>query len=115
MSAIPITIVGIETRDDGTSGQVTIVGMANITGLTVGGGPILPTPPPGHPAHPIYIPGEPTHPIVIPPPPIDPPDESDTLPVSVVVKEPPPAGGWGWLAPYGWGYFPQGSGAGPKR
>jgi hypothetical protein len=39
MAAVPITIVGIETKDDGTSGQVTIVGMASLTGLGVGGGP----------------------------------------------------------------------------
>lgn len=42
MAAVPITLVGIETKDDGSSGQVTIVGMASITGLGVGGGPIKP-------------------------------------------------------------------------
>lgn len=80
MAAIPITIVGIETRDDGSSGNVTIVGMASITGLGVGGGPIIPPAgPPPHPEHPIAgwpgsgfpdKPGYPPtveHPIVLPP------------------------------------------------
>jgi len=107
---------------------VTFTGLASITGLSVGGGPIIP----GTPTHPIWgppgsnFPGgpgfppvaghpmpdppltiwgpndpRPTHPIVIPPPPGDvgtPPPEG--------VKPPPEGGGWGYSPQYGWGYFP---------
>jgi hypothetical protein len=67
MSAVPITIIGAETDANG-SRNVTIVGMANITGLEVGGGPMPGGPSGAHPAHPIYYPdAHPEHPIVIPP------------------------------------------------
>lgn len=94
MAAVPLTIVGIETREDGTSGSVTIVGMASITGLGVGGGPIMPPgkppgiwPGPGDPDYPGKPPSQPPsiwpnppegiaphpeHPIVIPVPPDSP-------------------------------------------
>lgn len=131
MSAVPVTIVGIETREDGTSGNVTIVGMASITGLGVGGGPIMP-PSGAHPEHPIvYPPGSlphPEHPIVLPPPvpgwpPIDigahpehpivlPPPPTDVGPGGG--KPPPPDGGWGYHPDYGWGYFPGPTQPGPK-
>ena len=79
MTAVPITIIGTLTGKDGSE-NVTLVGMASLTGLGVGGGPIEPKPPvgiwpgpgdpdfpgggkpptiwpsPGHPAHPIYLP-----------------------------------------------------------
>ena len=89
MAAVPITIVGTLTDNDGSK-NVTLAGLASHTGLEVGGGPIVPGgggegppsiwPSPGHPAHPIVIPPEiwpnppegqaphPEHPIVIPPP-----------------------------------------------
>jgi len=117
MAATPITIVGIETRDDGTSGNVTIVGMASITGLGVGGGPAVP---PGQPTHPIVIPPgpddpHPAHPIVIPEPPTEPPiDVPPGPPVDDMVKPPPAGGGWGFNPMYGWGYFPGAGGKGPK-
>jgi hypothetical protein len=64
MAAVPVTISGMYTNDDGTSGNVTIVGLASITGLGVGGGPVIPgAPPPNfpnvppHPAFPIAGPG----------------------------------------------------------
>jgi len=50
----------------------------------IGGGPIIPEPPPTQPP--------------------DPPDE---------IKPPPPEGGWGWHPDYGWGYFP-GQGGKPQ-
>jgi len=31
-----------------------------------------------------------------------------------VVKPPPPEGGWAWIPPYGWGYFPGPDEATPK-
>jgi hypothetical protein len=105
MAAVPVTIVGIQTDDSGESKNVTIIGMASITGLGVGGGPIFPPTPPPHPEHPIVIPD---------PPPIQPPDNPGP-PISIVVKPPPPNGGWAWFAPYGWGYFPPPGAAGPKR
>ena len=99
MAAIPITIVGTLTSSakDGGSEQVTLIGIASLTGLEVGGGPMPGGPPPeiwpspGHPAHPIapggpppglWPPGSgidmPTHPIELPPnlpPTLPPPDE----------------------------------------
>ena len=134
MAAVPVTIVGIETRDDGSSSNVTIVGLASLTGLAVGGGPMpggpppqiwgptdpRPTPPiagiPGLPGYepPLTIWGptdpRPTHPIVIPPPP---PDVDQPPPAGV--KPPPPDGGWGYSPDYGWGYFPGPTQASPKR
>lgn len=62
MAAVNVTLVGL-----GNGEPFTFVGMASLTGLGVGGGPILPPSSPGHPSHPIY-PGEhPEHPIVLPP------------------------------------------------
>lgn len=101
MAAVPITITGMEVRDDGTSGNVTIVGMASLTGLGVGGGPAPggqpptiwdPKPPyvdiggPGpQPGGPVGIWGpndpRPTQPIVIPPGPTAPPG-SVSLPIA---------------------------------
>lgn len=83
MAAVPVTIIGTLTDNESTK-NVTLAGLASLTGLEVGGGPIAPGggppsiwPSPGHPEHPIYIPpsiwgpgdGRPTPPIVIPPPP----------------------------------------------
>lgn len=90
MAAVPITISGVLCDKYGRTIQpVTIVGEATITGLGVGGGPIIPpsggSPPviwpgPGDPDYPIGLPpgiwpnppeGQapiPEHPIVIPPP-----------------------------------------------
>jgi hypothetical protein len=102
MAVVPVTIVGLETSDDGTSKNVTIVGMASLTGLSVGGGPILPPdkpplPPwwPGHPEHPIppvvgggpILPPDQLPPGVSPPDPPKPGDPVTPLP-------PPPGGGW---------------------
>lgn len=132
MAAVPITIVGIETRSDGTSDNVAIVGMASLTGLGVGGGPVIPPPgiwpgpgPLPHPEHPIVLPpvdpggppveiwprpGHPAHPIVLPPP----PGGTTPSPPGVSVKPPPADGGWAYVSNWGWGYFPMGTSAGPK-
>jgi hypothetical protein len=118
MAAVPVTITGMYTKDDGSSGNITIVGLASITGLGVGGGPIIPpTPPngqppnfpnvPPHPAFPIagpgpFPPGEgyppvvgggPIYPPNVPPSlqPPTPPNPGD--PTTIV---PPPAGSGGW-------------------
>lgn len=79
----------------------TLVGYAYITGLGIGGGPIIPD----SDAHP-------EHPIVLPPIDIGPPDQPPEDPT--VIKPPPPDGGWGWSPAYGWGYFPGSSQPGPK-
>jgi len=112
MAAVPITIVGILSHDDGTSENVSIVGVSSITGLTVGGGPIIPPVSPGVPTHPIWgppgfnPPGPGMPPGIwggpIPPMPDTPPDGG--------IKPPPPDGGWGYHPEYGWGYFPGGGG-----
>jgi hypothetical protein len=114
MATVPVTIVGIQTDDTGTTSNVTIVGMISITGLGLGGGPIIPpaVPPnypniPPHPAFPIagpgpFPPGEgyppvigggPIYPPDIPPgiTPPTPPNPGD--PTTIL---PPPAGSSGW-------------------
>jgi hypothetical protein len=139
-----VTIVGIETRSDGTSENVTIVGMASLTGLGVGGGPVKP---PlgiwgGKPPEYVDIGGpapqpKPEHPIVLPPPNGGPPPEIwpspghpshpivlppiDNLPPpggqpddDGFVKPPPADGGWAYHQEYGWGLYPKPGEAGPK-
>lgn len=119
MSAVPVTIVGMLADENG-SRSVTLVGLASLTGLGVGGGPIIPDKPPGVPTHPIVLPGDPSwgdphpeHPIVIPKPPTEPPLEPP-VDGGEITKPPPPDGGWGYSPDYGWGYFPGKGAAGPK-
>src|SRR5215471_6994836 len=112
MSAIPITIRGTLTTkapkggDPSESGQqqCLLVGLLHITGLTVGGGPIVPPDeiPPGEPVFPIWGPPGIDFPD-LPAPFPDPPADGG-------VKPPPPDGGWGYHPDYGWGYFPGGGG-----
>ena len=94
MATVPITIVGNEVAPDGTTTPISIVGMASITGLVIGGGPIVPptvVPPqpplipqfpiaggpdpgwPDKPGYPDYITGWP-----VPVPPVTPPDGGGT-------------------------------------
>lgn len=103
MAAVPITLVGVSTDDSGQARNVTFVGMASITGLGVGGGPMPPGRPPGtiwpdpgplpHPEHPIAPGGRPPgiwggpidpypgHPLPEPPRPGDKPPDPVTPPV----------------------------------
>lgn len=95
MTAVPLTVVGTLTGKDGSE-NVTLVGMATITGLEVGGGPG-----PGYPAHPIApggrppsvwpSPGHPAHPIVIPPTiwPDPPEGQGPTVEHPIVLPHPP--------------------------
>lgn len=126
------------------TGPVKIVGELVRSDVGIGGGPIIPPPgdkppgsPPGiwpgpgdpdfpgggyHPAHPIVLPpiipggppinigAHPEHPIVLPPPP-----DTTPPPPGMAVKPPPDSGGWAYVQPWGWGYFPTGSTTpGPK-
>lgn len=101
MAAVPITINGVLCDKYGrTIQQVVLVGDATITGVGVGGGPIVPPegggegppsiwPSPGHPAHPIAPGG--------PPPGIwGPNDPRPTPPIVLPPYEPggPPVGIW---------------------
>lgn len=122
MSAVPITFRGMMyPRDKSVKPYpFTALGTAEITGLGVGGGPIVPPDeigdipkPPGDweiwPNPPEGTAPHPEHPIVIPPdlPPVDPPAQ----PV-------PPHEGWNWSAvKSGWYYlYVPGEGeASPKR
>jgi hypothetical protein len=136
MAAVPVTLIGSVTYDNGTTQQVTFQGVAALTGLGVGGGPAQPplgiwggAPPyvdiggPGsqpHPSHPIAPggrppypsqgPGFPTHPIYLPPiVPGGPP--IDAHPEHPIVLPPPtegtgPEGGKPPPPGGGWGYHP---------
>lgn len=117
MAAVEVTISGIlYDKLNRTTQNVVLIGEATLTGLGVGGGPIIPPGQPpssgAHPEHPIYYPPVisgppgpwPTPPIYIPPCPDQPPPDPGTP------KPPPPEGGWGWHPEYGWGYFPGGGG-----
>lgn len=113
MAAVEVTISGLlYDKLNRTTQNVVLIGEAMLTGLGVGGGPIIPPgggqpPSPGVPTHPIMLPGmpgwgdpHPAHPISLPQPPTEPPSNPSEP------KPPPPGGGWGWHPEYGWGYFP---------
>lgn len=119
MSAVPITFHGMMYPKDKSVRPYafTALGTAEITGLEIGGGPIVPPgevpKPPGDweiwPNPPEGTAPHPEHPIVIPPtlPPTEPPN-----PV------PPPHEGWNWSAiKSGWYYLyvPGKDEAGPKE
>lgn len=64
MAAVPVTLIGAVTYDNGTVQNITFSGVAAIAGLGVGGGPIV-----GYPAHPIAPGGAPPHVDIEPPKP----------------------------------------------
>ena len=111
MSAVEVTITGmLYDRANRTTQSVVLIGEATLTGLGVGGGPVIPPEkPPGiwgptdpRPTPPIYSPQPPSIPTE------PPPDGGD--------KPPPESGGWGYVAEWSaWGYFPGTDHAGPKR
>ena len=127
MAEVPVTIVGIVAPMGKASGDqpypAVITGKASITGLGIGGGPIMPPPGGGgeHPAHPIYLPPVisgppgpwPTPPIYLPPDPGHPPPLLPTHPIVLPpIDIPPPDGGeeqdkWQvqayWTPENGWG------------
>ena len=98
MGTVPVTIDGVllpKMRSAGDKPQaVVLTGQLNITGLSVGGGPVQP-PPPGVPPS---VPGSPTFPIWGPPgidlPPIpDPPPDASKPPLFVPIWHPD----FGWI------------------
>lgn len=113
MAAVEVTISGVlYDKVNRTTQNVVLIGEATLTGLGVGGGPIIPPgngKPPGiwgptdpRPTPPIYIPQPPSIPTE------PPPDGGD--------KPPPESGGWGYVAEWSqWGYFPGPDQAAPKR
>lgn len=128
MSAVEVTITGVlYDKLSRTTRPVTLIGEAVLTGLGVGGGPVIPPggegiwgptdPRPGHglPGQPPGIWG-PTDPRpgggpIIPPegPPTEPPPDGGD-------KPPPEDGGWGFVAEWSkWGYFPGSEEAQPKE
>lgn len=118
MAAVEVTISGmLYDKLNRTTQNVVLIGEATLTGVGIGGGPIIPPsgggkppgiwggpidpypdhglpgapgiwPQPGHPAHPIVLPPEQVPPGMQPPTPPSPGDP--TTPV------PPPAGSAGW-------------------
>lgn len=112
MAAVPVTLSGVlYDKTNKTQQVVTFIGLASITGLGVGGGPIEP-PPDIQPEPPLVIWGGgnepfPTPPIVIPPCPDQPPTSPEK-----------PHEGWNWsFAKSGWYflYVPGKGEAGPKK
>jgi len=123
MAEVPVTIVGVVAPMGKASGDqpypAVISGKASITGLGIGGGPIMPPSSPGHPAHPIVLPPEisgppgpwPTPPIYLPPEPGQPPVYPAHPIVLPPIEIPPPDGGtqdkWEvqtyWTPESGWG------------
>jgi hypothetical protein len=129
MAAVPVTLLGTVSYDNGSQQNVTFQGVALLSGVGVGGGPMPGGPPlgiwggkpppyvdiggPGPQPHPDHgLPGSqpgPSHPIVLPPiqpggPPVDAhPEHPIVLPPPVDVGpgggKPPPPDG-------GWGYHP---------
>jgi hypothetical protein len=104
MAAVPITIDGVlYDLYNRTTQRVILMGSGSLTGLGIGGGPILPDLPPVGGQPPVFPPPHPEHPIWGPPGfnppgpgmppgigggPIIPPD----LPPGITPPEPPPPG-----------------------
>jgi len=131
MAAVPVTLNGVlYDLYNRTTQRVIFFAEASLSDVGIGGGPIFGGGAPGVPAHPIVPPGgypepghpivppggypKPEHPIVIPDPPVDPPPVDPGTDPGVGVKPPPDDGGWGYVAGWGWGYFPGADAAGPK-
>jgi hypothetical protein len=129
MSHVPVTLNGViypKNKKDAPF-PATFVGYAWISGLEVGGGPIIPPEvappdlpgvwPPTDPPHPDHtLPGDlphPEHPIVLPP--IDPPVPPEVPNPPEAVKPPPDGGGWAWGPNVGWIFVPGSATPGPKR
>lgn len=70
MAAVELTFSGVlYDKYNRTTQNVVLIGEASLTGVGVGGGPIIPPGQPpsgGHPEHPIFYPPYPSHPIYNP-------------------------------------------------
>lgn len=108
MAAIEITISGVcYDKLARTTRPIVIIGEASLTGLGVGGGPIIPPSDPGaHPEHPIFYPPRPEHPIFYPPHPehpiVLPPDKPTDPPTEPPTNPADPAWSWCWNPNTGW-------------
>jgi hypothetical protein len=118
MAAVEVTISGVlYDKLSRTTRPVVLIGEASLTGLEIGGGPIIPPGSPpgiwGPPTMPPGFWGGGMGPGVKPQPPIPPiPTEP---PPSGGDKPPPESGGWGYVAEWSaWGYFPASDEASPK-
>jgi hypothetical protein len=117
MAAVEVTISGVlYDKFNRTTQQVVLIGEATLTGIGVGGGPIIPpAQPPGepgiptfpiagypdfpYPSQPIYRPGYPggSPPPSFPRPPVTlPPEVTPPNPGDPPTALPPPAGSAGW-------------------
>ena len=98
MAAVEVTISGVlYDKVNRTTSPVVLIGEASLTGLGVGGGPIIP---PGQPGKPPIIWGGPIDPYPDiggpgPQPPL-PPGTSPPQPGDPTTPVPPPAGSSGW-------------------
>ena len=129
MGAQQTTFIGILTHADGSSENVTMIGVASTSAPPEkpdhiwGPTDPRPTPPianvPGIDNRPPGIWGptdpRPTPPIYLPDPPVEIPEPPEIIEDPDGIKPPPPGGGWGYSPRYGWGYFPMGSSPGPKK
>jgi hypothetical protein len=108
MGTVPVTIKGNLTDvDTGETENVTLSGVAWLTGLEVGGGPVLPPdqpPPPGSPTFPIWGPPG----IDLPPVPGYPPVAGHPLPEPPLLPDKPndPAFVPIWHPDLGWIMIP---------
>lgn len=127
MAAVEVTITGtLYDKLNRTTQQVVLIGEASLTGVGVGGGPIVPPPLDPNaprPSHPIAVPGDPwwggdlkpSHPIALPGDPWWPKPPTEPPEPPTAVKPPPPEGGWAWSPEWGWGYYPGTGNPGPKK
>jgi hypothetical protein len=103
MSAVPVKISGVLTKQDGTTEPVTIVGGMSYPDVKPEHPIVIPPDPNDpHPEHPIVIPPDapptdpdaphPEHPIVLPPDETTPPPDESQPPLWIPV----------WIPGYGW-------------
>jgi len=103
MAAVPVIINGVLMPKGKSATDKPIpavfMGYISVAGLEVGGGPVIPDPPPEIPVEPL-------------------PEPEPKPDLAVIIKPAPETGGWGCAAndqTLQWYFVPGASGAGPKR